>query len=247
MMHACVCLYVCVCMCVFVCVCMNVCTYVCGLGVVATSVIVSGFSAGSIVAEFWLLPSNNPAEAGVRQLVATLRMLQGRPLSALYAGTVTHAVDPDPAGITATYHAVAWEKLPSSGNITATTVAALTDDDEGDVVPVTVRAFQVAGLFQFTTAEVRAAEGTDVTLTVARLHGTRGNVALRVATVGETAHADAGDFEPLDSVLRFSDGETSQTVTVRGGAGGRGMFDGIAHRQPRTLEPPGSLEQRFPR
>ena len=217
MMHACVCLYVCVCMCVFVCVCMNVCTYVCGLGVVATSVIVSGFSAGSIVAEFWLLPSNNPAEAGVRQLVATLRMLQGRPLSALYAGTVTHAVDPDPAGITATYHAVAWEKLPSSGNITATTVAALTDDDEGDVVPVTVRAFQVAGLFQFTTAEVRAAEGTDVTLTVARLHGTRGNVALRVATVGETAHADAGDFEPLDSVLRFSDGETSQTVTVRRG------------------------------
>lgn len=45
---------------------------------------VTDFQPGSIMATFWLLPSNNPSDASVRDLVTTLRVLQARQTSVLY-------------------------------------------------------------------------------------------------------------------------------------------------------------------
>lgn len=107
------------------------------------------------------------------------------------------------------------EQVPGYRNVSDVTVAALSDTEEGDSVPLRVRAFQSRGLFQFTSAEVRATEGSTVTLTVTRLHGVAGNVAVRCTTVEETASVGHGDYEPLDTVLRFQSGDTAKTFTVR--------------------------------
>ena len=127
---------------------------------------------------------------------------------------MTSATDPDPSGITATFQAAELVDVPGFRNVSATTLAALTDTEDGDAVVLKVRPHQVAGLFQFTTAELRAAEGASLTLTITRLHGSRGNVALRVATVDETAYGGE-DYVALDTVVRFRDGDTQRTVQVQ--------------------------------
>ena len=59
-------------------------------------------------------------------------------------------------------------------DISAITLAALQDTEDGDVVPLAVREYQLAGLFQFEHAEVRGSEGTTLSLKVVRLHGSAG-------------------------------------------------------------------------
>lgn len=89
-----------------------------------------------------------------------------------------------------------------------------------DIPPlVQVREFQSAGLFQFASAEYRATEGSVVTLTVTRLHGSSGSVVLQCTVADETAThgtlAAGGDYQHEgSSELMFADKQTSATTQI---------------------------------
>jgi len=83
--------------------------------------------------------------------------------------------------------------------ISTTTITVINDD--------------MPGTLSFDVEEVLAVEGRPLTIGVARTDGKCGKISCRYTTVQRTATAGR-DYQPVEGVLEFEDGETHKTITV---------------------------------
>lgn len=104
-------------------------------------------------------------------------------------------------------------KNPTGGAILGSpataTLSVIDDDDSGSVGTVT----NTKGIMVFSASEYQVAENTSqLTITVNRITGTQGAVAVNYATSDGTATSD--NYTGASGTLNFADGETSKTFTV---------------------------------
>jgi hypothetical protein len=181
------------------------------LGISRERILITAIRPGSIIIEFTILPAVDGSEILAEQAALILEEQVADPTSTLYTSpaiTIISQVD-------------ATKSLPLPTVVSISDIPEVVQKKNESAFKINVLNYQTSGLFNFEVDQVVATEDQGyINITVLRQHGTNGLVRVGYISTGKTATARnltlgiPGDYEEVEGILNFTDGQSTATFSV---------------------------------
>eukprot|EP00945_MAST-04E_sp_MAST-4E-sp1_P000844 g844.t1 len=182
------------------------------LGITPSRIVINSISQGSIVIDFTILPSLDGSEVMAEQAALILEEQITDPNSPLNTSPTMILIQTIDKVKTV---------LPLPIVVSISTLPEVVAAQNESAFAINVLQFQTSGLFSFMLEETVVVENQEiVNITVVRNHGTAGVVRVGVKSIALTANprasnsTDTYDYEDIELVVNFTEGEASKTVSV---------------------------------